>query len=82
MWLLIEISPKFVPEAAPIDNSSSMAEVMAWHQAGDKPLPQAMMVKFCDVTLATLGHNVLTMVSYNRFLLHLIHVDYHAKNMN
>ena len=37
--ILIQISLKFVPNG-PIDNKSALVRVMAWRQAGDKPLPE------------------------------------------
>ena len=39
----IKISLKFVPKA-PIDNMPSFVQRMAWHQSGDKPLFEPMMV--------------------------------------
>ena len=43
VWILIEISLKFVPRA-PITNSPALVEIMAWRRPGDKPLSEAMMV--------------------------------------
>ena len=37
--ILIQISLKFVPKS-PIDNKPALIQVMAWHQAGNKPLPE------------------------------------------
>ena len=45
--ILIQISLKFVPKG-PIDNKSSLVQVMAWRQTGDKPLPEAKMTQFTD----------------------------------
>ena len=45
--ILIKISPKFVPRS-PIDNNLALIQVMAWHQIGDKPLPEPMMSQFTD----------------------------------
>ena len=46
-FILIQISLKFVPEG-PIDNKTALAQVMAWHWAGDKPLPEATLTQFTD----------------------------------
>ena len=46
----IQISLKFVP-MHPIDNKSSLVQVMAWHQTGDKPLPGPIMTQFIDAYL-------------------------------
>ena len=43
----IKISLKFLPNG-PIDNKLALVQVMAWHHAGDKPLPEAMMTQFID----------------------------------
>ena len=40
---LITISLKFVPKG-PINNIPSMVQIMAWHQPGNKPLSEPMMV--------------------------------------
>ena len=37
----IQISLKFVPNG-PIGNKSALVQVMAWHRADDKPLPEPM----------------------------------------
>ena len=42
----IQISLKFVPRS-PIDNNAALVQVMAWHQTGDKPLPETIMVHWC-----------------------------------
>ena len=39
----IEISLKFVPKG-PINNIPALVQIMAWHQSGDKPLSEPMMV--------------------------------------
>ena len=36
---------RFVSEV-PVDNKSSLVQVMAWHQTGNKPLPKTTMTKF------------------------------------
>ena len=46
-WILILISLKFVLKI-PNDNKPALVQVMAWRQAGDKPLPEAMLTLFTD----------------------------------
>ena len=43
VWILIKISPKFVSKG-PIDNIPASVQIMAWHQPGDKPLSEPIMV--------------------------------------
>ena len=43
VWILIKISFKFVPKC-PINNISSLVQMMAWHRSGYKPLSEPMMV--------------------------------------
>ena len=43
VWISIEISLKFVPKG-PINNIPALFQKMAWRRAGDKPLPETMMV--------------------------------------
>ena len=43
VWILIEFSPKFVPEG-PIDNIPSVVQIMAWRRPGDKPLSEPMVL--------------------------------------
>ena len=43
----IQISLKFVPKGS-INNIPALVHVMAWRRPGDKPLSDAMMVKFTD----------------------------------
>ena len=43
VWLLNKISLKFVPKD-PINNISSLVQIMAWRRPGDKPLSEPMMV--------------------------------------
>ena len=45
--IMIQISVKFVPRS-PIDNKPALVQVMAWHQTGDKPLPEPMMTQCAD----------------------------------
>ena len=44
VWILINISLKFVPKG-PINNTSALVQIMAWRRAGNKPLSEPMMVK-------------------------------------
>ena len=46
--ILIQISLKFVPKG-PNDNMPALVQVMAWHQTGDKPLPEPMLAEFTDL---------------------------------
>ena len=43
VWILIKISPKFVPKG-PINNIPSLVQIMAWRHPGDKPLSEPLMV--------------------------------------
>ena len=43
VWISIKISLKFVPWG-PINNISTLVQIMAWRQPGDKPLSKPMMV--------------------------------------
>ena len=43
VWILIEISLRFVPKA-PISNIPALVQIMVWRQPGDKPLSGPMMV--------------------------------------
>ena len=43
VWILIEISLKFVP-MGPIDNTRTLGHIMACHQTGDKPLSEPMVI--------------------------------------
>ena len=42
-WTSIKISLKFVTKG-PINNIPALIQIMAWHQPGDKPLSEPMMV--------------------------------------
>ena len=42
VWILIEISLKFVPKG-PINNIPASVQIMAWRRPGDKPLSEPMM---------------------------------------
>ena len=45
MYVLIQISLKFVPKG-PIDINQASIKIMAWHRIGEKPLPEAMLTQF------------------------------------
>ena len=47
LCILICISLIFVAKG-PIDNKSSLVQVMAWHQSGGKPFPEPMLIQFPD----------------------------------
>ena len=53
----MKISQIFVLKC-PLNSKSASIQVMAWHQTGDKPLPESMMVQFTD------AHNNQTSMSY------------------
>ena len=42
IWILIEISLKFVPKG-PINKIPAFVQIMAWRHSGDKPLSEPMM---------------------------------------
>ena len=44
VWILIEISLKFVPKC-PVNNIPALVQIMAWCRPGDKPLSEPMMVR-------------------------------------
>ena len=48
------ISPKFAP-MSPIDNTSTLVQVMAWRRTGDKPLPEPMLTQFTDAYMRHWG---------------------------
>ena len=45
--ITIQISLTFVPRG-PFDNKPALVQVMAWHQTGDKPLPEPMLTQFTN----------------------------------
>ena len=49
----IQILLKFVSNG-PIDNKSTLVQVMVWRRTGDKPLPESMLTQF---TYAYMLHN-------------------------
>ena len=45
--ILIKISLKFVPKG-PICNNPALVQIMACRRIGDKPLSEAMLIRFTD----------------------------------
>ena len=45
VWIPIKISLKFGPKG-PINNIPALVQIMAWRRPGDKPLFEAMMIRF------------------------------------
>ena len=56
VWISVRISLKFVPRG-PINNILALFLIMAWHQSGDKPLSEPMIVFWC--IYVSLGLNKL-----------------------
>ena len=48
----MKIPLKFVPKA-PIINNPALVQIMAWHQSGDKPLSEPMMVSLLTYICVT-----------------------------
>ena len=46
-YLLIEISLKFVTKSL-INKKPALGQIMDWHETGDKPLSESMMLYFID----------------------------------
>ena len=44
VWILINISLKFVPKGL-INNIPALVQIMAWRRPGDKPLSEPMLVR-------------------------------------
>ena len=69
--ILIPNSLKFVPKC-PIDNMLALVQVMAWHQIGNKPLPEPMLIQFTDAYMRHLGRwvkeNKFKLQNYTSFL--------------
>ena len=60
--MLIEISLKFVPKG-PINNIPALVQIMAWHQPGDKPLSEPMMVRLPTHICVTRPQRVNTVMA-------------------
>ena len=54
--LFSEIVCISVVPGGPIDNMSALFRVMAWHQTGNKPLPEPMMTQFTDAYIHAYTH--------------------------
>ena len=50
----IRISLKFVPKGR-IDNKAALVQVMAWHQTGNRPLTEPMLIQSTDAYMQHLG---------------------------
>ena len=50
----LRISLKFVPRS-PINNKPALVQVIAWHQTGDKPLPEPMLTQLTDAYMQHWG---------------------------
>ena len=44
VWISIKISLKFVPKGL-INSIRALVQITAWHQLGDKPLSEAIMIR-------------------------------------
>ena len=77
VWILIEISLKFVPKA-PINNISSLIQIMAWRRSGDKPLSEPMMASLLTHICVIRPHKLIllsssyTFANWRLFLLLLV----------
>ena len=54
----IHISLNFIPKS-PVDNKSTLVQVIAWRRTGDKPLPEPIMTKSIDAYMRALGGDEL-----------------------
>ena len=45
--ILIQIALKFIPRG-PVDDNGVLIQIMAWHGADGKPLPEPMLIKCYD----------------------------------
>ena len=52
VWILINISMKFLPKG-PNNNNPSLFQVMAWRRSGDKPLCETMMISWLTYICVT-----------------------------
>ena len=46
--ILVQIKLKLLPKG-PTDNKSSLVQVTAWHQTGNKSLPEPMVTQSTDI---------------------------------
>ena len=57
IFIFIEISLRFVAKGSfDNDNESAWVQRMAWHQTGDKPLSEPIVVWFSDIYLCCLAY--------------------------
>ena len=59
----IKISLNFVPRG-PIENKSTLVQVMAWCQTGTKPLPELMLTMLTPYGIIIQLHVKSAMISY------------------
>ena len=52
--ILIKKSLKFVSKGIN-DNKTALVYIMAWHQTGDKQLPEPMLIQITDVNMRNQG---------------------------
>ena len=60
IWILLKISLKFVPKVR-INNIPALVQIMAWHQPGDKPLSEPMMVSLLTADAYMYMHHSASM---------------------
>ena len=60
----MQFSMKFVP-MGPIDNKSSLVDVMAWHWTGDKPFPEPVTTHLDDASSCLQWPLLLTWFNFN-----------------
>ena len=65
VWISIKISLNFVP-MGPVNNIPALVQIMAWRQAGDKPLSEPMLFRSLMHIYASLGLNELTQWSLDK----------------
>ena len=84
VWILIEISLKFVPKGL-INSIPALVQTMAWCRSGDKPLSEPMMVSYWHIYIYiyicvtrpqwfNFGPRLL-LISNGRWILHRFSID-------
>ena len=53
-YILINVSLKFAPRGS-TDHDSALVVVLDWHQTGNKPLPEPLMIQVTDTYKLLLG---------------------------
>ena len=66
VWTSLKISLKFVPNAR-INNIPALVQILAWHQPGDKPLSEPMIVRLLTLTHICVTRPQWVKSSYNCF---------------